>query len=35
MGTRDLLTLDRVFLHDMTALPAFEALRERNLAVAA
>ncbi|MBR0830368.1 3-isopropylmalate dehydratase large subunit [Bradyrhizobium manausense] len=33
-GTRDLLTLDRVFLHDMTSLPAFETLRERNLPVA-
>ncbi|MBR1129128.1 3-isopropylmalate dehydratase large subunit [Bradyrhizobium iriomotense] len=33
-GTRDLLTLDRVFLHDMTSLPAFETLRARNLAVA-
>src|SRR5215475_10231455 len=33
-GTRDLLTLDRVFLHDMTSLPAFEQLRERNLPVA-
>ncbi|UVO27444.1 3-isopropylmalate dehydratase large subunit [Bradyrhizobium arachidis] len=33
-GTRDLLTLDRVFLHDMTSLPAFETLREHNLPVA-
>jgi 3-isopropylmalate/(R)-2-methylmalate dehydratase large subunit len=29
-----LLTLDRVFLHDMTSLPAFEQLRVRNLPVA-
>ncbi len=32
-GTRDLLTLDRVFLHDITSLPAFDQLRERNLPV--
>jgi 3-isopropylmalate/(R)-2-methylmalate dehydratase large subunit len=33
-GTRNLLTLDRIFLHDMTSIPAFELLRERNLPVA-
>jgi 3-isopropylmalate/(R)-2-methylmalate dehydratase large subunit len=33
-GTRHLLTLDRIFLHDMTSIPAFEQLRERNLPVA-
>jgi len=33
-GARNLLTLDRVFLHDMTSIPAFEQLRERKLAVA-
>ena len=33
-GTRNLLTLDRVFLHDMTSIPAFEQLRERKLVVA-
>src|SRR5262249_43046111 len=33
-GTRDLLILDRIFLHDMTSLPAFEQLRERKLPVA-
>lgn len=33
-GMRNLLTLDRIFLHDMTSIPAFEQLRERNLPVA-
>lgn len=33
-GTRQLVTLDRVFLHDMTSLPAFEQLQARNLQVA-
>lgn len=33
-GARNLLTIDRVFLHDMTSIPAFEQLRERNLSVA-
>ena len=33
-GNRSLLAIDRVFLHDMTSLPAFEQLRERKLPVA-
>ena len=33
-GNRNLLAIDRVFLHDMTSLPAFEQLRERKLPVA-
>jgi 3-isopropylmalate/(R)-2-methylmalate dehydratase large subunit len=33
-GSRDLITLNRVFLHDMTSLPAFEQLAARRLAVA-
>lgn len=33
-GTRDLLAVDRVLLHEMTSLPAFELLHERNLPVA-
>jgi len=33
-GARNLLTLDRVFLHDMTSIPAFEQLNERKLPVA-
>lgn len=33
-GTRQLVTMDRVFLHDMTSLPAFEQLHARKLPVA-